>query len=282
MFRVTRLTDPSLIRAFLTANGAGERARYAYMIGDLNVPYWDQSRFYGAFDGQDTLQSVLLYYEGVIERPPVITAGDANGINACWSALLADFDLRTVVYHAQSAHLAVVQRYFTAADPMAMWRMAITPDQLNTKSIGKIDSARRLTGSDARVAQSLFDSGSAADFMDGRPHVSSDLLAGVPFYGAFAAGQPVAIAGTHILSVPERLGAVGYVFTHPAARGQGYAAAVTAAITRSLFEAGLDLVVLNVKQNNTPAIRAYERVGYVHQSPLYEGVAYRLVVDKPA
>jgi len=275
MFRVIRLTDPAVIRTFLTMNGADDRARYAYMIGDLSSPYWDQAIFYGALDDQDVLRAVLLYYEP-ITPPPVISAGDPDGILAIWPVIVQAFAPPIIVYHAQPNHMAAVQRFFATPDPLPMWRMAISPDRLNTKIL--LSTTRRLIGTDAETVQALFDNGSPDEFMDGPPHIVPAMLDNVPFFGTFAVGQPdqlVAVAGTHILSPVEGLGAVGYVFTAPAARGHGYATQATAAVTQALFASGLDLVVLNVKQSNLPAIRAYERVGYVRQSPLFEGKAYR-------
>jgi RimJ/RimL family protein N-acetyltransferase len=276
VFHVIRLTDPAIIRAFLTRNGAGDRARYAYMLGDLNRPYWENAAFYGAFDSQSVLQSVLLYYR-TITIPPVISAGDPDGILAIWAVIVEDFKPITVVYHAQPEHMTAVQHFFTTPDPMQMWRMAITPNQLNPAI--PLSNTRRLTSADTEAMQGLFNSGAPEEFMDGPPHITPELFASAPFLGAFRASELVAVAGTHIVSPQEKLGAVGYVFTHPAARGQGYATQVTAAVTRALFTTGIDLVVLNVKQVNTPAIRAYERIGYNRQSPLMEGVARRLPVE---
>ena len=145
MFYVTRLTDPTTIRAFLTMNSAEDRARYAYMIGDLNAPYWDKAAFYGAFDDQSELQAVLLYYTP-FPTPPVISAGDPDAIGAIWAAVMADFNPQTVMYHAQPEHMTAVQRFFAAPDPIPMWRMAITADQLNSAIV--LSNTRRLIGTD--------------------------------------------------------------------------------------------------------------------------------------
>lgn len=274
VFAVSRLHDPALIRTFLNGPEDMDRARYAYMIGDLSAPYWEQAAFYGAFAPAADLRAVLLYYQP-ITPPPVISAGDAAAIAAIWPQVLADFDPRRLVYHAQTEHLPVIARFFAMPAPMAMWRMAITRPALAMPTADSAGQTRRLTAQDVADVQALFDSGAAADFMDGRPHVTPALLEGAPFFGHFHADQLLAIAGTHIVSPAEKLGSVGYVFTHPAARGHGYAQLVTAAVTRELFAAGLNLVTLNVKQENAPAVRAYERIGYRRDSALWEGIAIR-------
>jgi len=61
---------------------------------------------------------------------------------------------------------------------------------------------------------------------------------------------------------------VGGVFTHPDHRGQGLATRGIAAWAGHLFAAGLERMTLHVNASNTPAIRAYERVGFQRHSLL--------------
>ncbi|MHB8629529.1 MAG: GNAT family N-acetyltransferase [Aggregatilineales bacterium] len=267
--QVKRLTDKAAIRAFLDT----DRVRYAYMLGDLADPYWPNAAFYGAFAG-DELRAIVLKYTP-ISPPPVISAGDAAGVAEVIRILAEDERLPTIVYHAQPEHMAAIQRYFETPEPMAMWRMAITPVRLQTGRLD--DGTRRLTAADSGAAQSLYASGSPTDFIGGRPPTfTPELFDSGLFYGIIEGDQIVSMAGTHIISPAERIGAVGYVFTHPDARGKGYARRCTNAVTHHLFERGLTLVALNVKQDNTAAIRAYERIGYVRHLPLWEGVGRRI------
>jgi ribosomal protein S18 acetylase RimI-like enzyme len=263
--RVERLTDKAVIRTFL----GQDQARYAYMLGDLAVPYWPNAVFYGAFAGEQ-LRAIVLKYTPILPHP-VITAGDPAGVVEVIRVLAEDEKLREMIYHAQSEHMAAIQRYFETPDATPMWRMAITRDRLSPD--GETDGLRRLSGTDAEAAQTLFTFGLPSDFMTRQsPTISAGLLDSGVCYGVMEGGQLRAMAGTHIISLPEQIGAVGYVFTHPDSRGKGYAKRCTAAVTRDLFARGLTLVVLNVKQDNTPAIRAYERIGYVCHAPLWEGV----------
>ena len=67
---------------------------------------------------------------------------------------------------------------------------------------------------------------------------------------------------------------VGGVFTEPAHRGKGYAARAIATWARGLFEGGLGMLALHVNAANTPALRAYERVGFRRHSMLRLMLAY--------
>lgn len=61
---------------------------------------------------------------------------------------------------------------------------------------------------------------------------------------------------------------VGGVFTDPGHRGRGLATGALAAWARDLFAEGLSFLALHVNAGNTPAIRAYERVGFRRHSLL--------------
>ena len=70
------------------------------------------------------------------------------------------------------------------------------------------------------------------------------------------------MAGTHIVAPHQGVAVVGNVFTLASARNRGLARAVTAAVTEALLSAGCSFVTLTVDPENTPAVRAYHRLGY--------------------
>ena len=80
------------------------------------------------------------------------------------------------------------------------------------------------------------------------------------YYGIFEGGELVAIACRYI-ALPE-VWVIGDVYTHPAHRGKGFAKAVTSAITRDALASGAS-ALLHVDRGNTPALRVYERLGYI-------------------
>jgi RimJ/RimL family protein N-acetyltransferase len=82
-------------------------------------------------------------------------------------------------------------------------------------------------------------------------------------------GRPVAMAGMYWRTRRGR--AITGVYTPPAERGKGYAAAVTASLARSILREGCDRVFLMSRVNNTPALRCYARIGF---RPVTEFVHY--------
>jgi hypothetical protein len=73
-------------------------------------------------------------------------------------------------------------------------------------------------------------------------------------------GIPVAVAGVKRPSAG--VVRVGPVYTPPGQRRRGYAAAVTAAVTRAALEAGADGVVLFTDLASEAAVALYPRLGY--------------------
>ena len=83
----------------------------------------------------------------------------------------------------------------------------------------------------------------------------------------------MAAGGTHLYSRDESVGAVGNVYTHRGHRGRGHAAAVTSAVAGELIARGTRVIALNVRSENLPAIRVYERLGFRFHARFFEGRA---------
>jgi len=70
-----------------------------------------------------------------------------------------------------------------------------------------------------------------------------------------------AIAGVHVYSPVKRVASLGNIATRPDARGRGLARRVTAALCR-LLQREIDVIGLNVRADNAPAIACYRGVGF--------------------
>ncbi|MBC8166625.1 MAG: GNAT family N-acetyltransferase, partial [Bryobacteraceae bacterium] len=81
--------------------------------------------------------------------------------------------------------------------------------------------------------------------------------------------------GVHVVSQNESVAGVGNIFTRSDFRGRGLAQSVTSAVVRTLVEAGIRTIGLNVEYTNAAAIRAYEAIGFRTRFHYYEGVADR-------
>jgi ribosomal protein S18 acetylase RimI-like enzyme len=62
-----------------------------------------------------------------------------------------------------------------------------------------------------------------------------------------------------------------HIKTAPQARRQGYATAITAALVAKLVELHFSTIVLNVFEDNSPAVRIYQRLGFQTRHRLWTG-----------
>ena len=97
------------------------------------------------------------------------------------------------------------------------------------------------------------------------------------YRGIHRNGRLVAAAGTHVIGRGERIAVLGNVLTAAGSRGNGYARATTSAVTAALLDF-CDDVVLNVRADNSVAIRLYESLGYSVRAEFEE----RLVIRRSA
>ena len=82
-----------------------------------------------------------------------------------------------------------------------------------------------------------------------------------PYHGMKRSNRLISAAGAHVYSPAYGVAVLGNIATHPDYRGRGFAGTVTAKLCQSLL-GSVDAIGLNVKTENTSAIRCYERLGF--------------------
>ncbi|MER7585817.1 GNAT family N-acetyltransferase, partial [Kitasatospora sp. NPDC097691] len=237
-------------RAALAARFRTDPALHLFELGDLDEPTWHNTTWYTAsaehgpvallFSGGDT--PVLLAFARPTAVPPL-------------EALLGD--LRPFL-----------PRRFTAGLPDGAER-ALAPDyaverrtpllrMLLTDGLPDADvdhGAEPLTTDDLPAVRALLAESYPEAWFDPR------MLSGGDYVGVRRDGRLLAVAGVHVHSPVQRVAVLGNVTTHPDARGRGLARACVTALCRHLA-ATTDHLGLNVRTDNAPAIRLYERLGF--------------------
>ena len=261
---VEELVDDPAIAAFLEH----ERRWTAYGLCDLDVPYRRHARYMGAVHEGRLIAIVLVY------APPgfngMLPFGDAEGV-ATILTTAHGLPSEPFLLMGEEHMLAVGRRYRTV-EPWQMLRMSV-----DTSTFSPSDSSKRavrLSVADLAAMKELYGLERDSAFFD-----PATVDHGV-YFGVYERASLVAIAGTHAWSKHYRIGAVGGVFTHPEHRGQGLAQVTTGAVTKALFEAGVEDVVLNVRTDNLPALHCYARLGYTTVRPYLEARAVELVDDE--
>jgi ribosomal protein S18 acetylase RimI-like enzyme len=256
-YEIRHLTDRGPIRDFLNR----DRALTAYALGDLDEAFWPQSMFYGAVkDGR--LASVVLFYRG-FEPVVLVMFGELDGARA----ILDDVMLPQEIYYVVPRELGgPLSECYTCPDRHTEWRMVLDAAAFDPP---RLDTAKPIRAEQADLLAALYRLAAAP----GEQIVAFSpwQIAHGVFYGVWADEALVATAGTHVWSRAEGVAAIGNVFTRPEYRGRGYATVCTGAVVRDTLAAGLDTVILNVREENAPAVRVYEKLGFRRYHLFVEG-----------
>lgn len=223
-------------------------ANHVYGLGDLDEPYWSASRWWrrgdaavglvGLPDGQDIVYAV--------------SSADIEGTRALTADLAGEIPntlITGVPEVAQSLrHAGRVVRW--EAKHHRFWLTDLTAVPEPPSSVEPLHEPDL----DDLAALYAVDPGAA--------FFQPAMLATDAFVGVRDNGQLIAAAGAHIVSERYDVGALGAVFTHPAHRGQGLGAAVSAGAVRRLLRR-VSTIGLNCRDDNVAARRIYESMGFV-------------------
>ena len=253
MWKVCELTERPPIQAYLET----DRLYTAYAIGDLEPGMYEQCRWVGA-ETEEKLHALVLLYQG-LTPPALFLMGDPSGLRA-----ILDGDLfpEQVYLTCRPGCVEMTRAFYAWERETAMWRMVLPPARFRHVAGDCIP----LTPTHADQLTQLFTLGGGLAF-------SPEQIARGVFYGILVEGRIVAVAGTHLVSPTYSVAAMGNIFVHPDYRGRGYGTATTSAVANELLQRGIRDVVLNVAQDNAPAIHVYEKLGFECYCPFYEGPA---------
>jgi RimJ/RimL family protein N-acetyltransferase len=256
MWQVCELTERSPIYAYLET----DRLYATYLIGDLEPGMYEQCRWVGA-RAEGRLHALALLYGG-LTPPPLVLMGDRDGLHAI---LEGDYFPEQVYLTCRPENLDMTRALYAWERETLMWRMVLPPARFRHVAGDCVP----LTPAHAEQLTRLFTFGGGLAF-------SPEQIARGVFYGVFIEDQIVAVAGTHLVSPTYGVAGIGNIFVHPDCRGRGYGTAATSAVANELLRRGIRDVVLNVDQDNAPAIHVYEKLGFECYCPFYEGPAVRV------
>ncbi|MBI2908106.1 MAG: GNAT family N-acetyltransferase [Chloroflexi bacterium] len=220
-----------------------DRIYAAYAIAQLTDP---PSKKTQAMVDESQAPAICVHLKDV-ELPFLLSMGDQQGVASILSAGLCPWQAY-LVYKPDQA--GVVESFYRPYRRTAMLRMHVTQDAF----LPVEGDAVRLTGLHASKVNQLYTTEMSC-------HIYPRQIDMGVYYGIWRDGRLAAVAGTHVVSPGQGIGAVGNVLTHALYRGAGCAAICTSAVTQELLGYCRD-VVLNVKEDNIAARRVYERLGY--------------------
>lgn len=253
--KVTKLVGKNEILAVLET----DRLYAAYAIGDLANGWFEHCQWSVAGDSAGPSALALVYDH--FNPPALFLMGTDAGMGELLSSPVCPPESHVTL---RTGSLETVNRYYRLSEARHMWRMwvdagSFLPVQATTK---------HLTPAHINDLNELYAWGGADYF------AAYQLDQGV-YYAVSVNGKLVAAAGTHVVAPEYHIAAVGNVYTHPAYRNHGHAKACTSAVVAHLLGMGCTQVVLNVWQDNAPAVQAYTRLGFAIHCPFIESPAQR-------
>lgn len=253
-YLVRPLSDREQIRRILE----GRRPYAAYALGQLEPMLFRQTDWWLSSSAAN--QGLMLHSRGGLGNA-TFAMGEAGALDALMRVHPGP---RRTFLTCEPHHLETMLRHFDLDQRQTMIRMHVTD-----ATFRPIDGpVRRLAGGDVRAINRLYRTEGVPSFY------SSRQIEDAVYFGVERDGELIAVAGTHVISQASAIAVVGNVYTHPRYRGRRFAQCTTGAVTEQLLGFCRD-VVLSVEPTNTPAVRAYERLGYTEAARLIEGAATR-------
>ena len=269
LYAISQAPDLEQVENFLRT----DQNYAAYALGDLDPRYIDDTLWVAASRSGEIEGLALLFDIGV---PPVLfMMGDQPALNALlmhgigpekiFFSLPTDAekslrDLYRMDYFALMSRMRVASAIFTPLEKSdnAPPLIPLTSEK-DANDIGKL--LRIAAEADGRDPDDIA--------------FAASMIKGGHYFGIREKETLIATAGTHIVAKTKSVAAIGNVVTHPDHRRKGLGTIVTEATTKSILDAGYRLVVLNVRQDNGPAIKIYKKLGYKKTNSFLEGTAYR-------
>jgi ribosomal protein S18 acetylase RimI-like enzyme len=249
-YRVRTVRDRRVLEAALSE----DRAVAAYALGHLEWDLFETATFYlGEGPGGS---AVVMHATGMGQT--TVTVGAPQAVGAILS--IHPGAQRSYLSTATPDQLEALRRTHHVTDELRMRRMLVTGEAFAPVPA----EVRRLTGRDVSSLNALYATEGGPSFY------RASTIDQAVYFGSFDGTRLVSVAGSHVVAPNVSIAVVGNVFTAIEYRGCGLATRTTSAVTEALLARGCREVVLTVDPSNTPAVRAYRRLGYVAGSDVVE------------
>ena len=231
-----------------------------YHLGDLDDFFWPYTTWYALQDG-DEIKALNLFYIGI--DPPVLLGIENDNPEEIKTLLGESLPLLPPNFYAHlSPGLEKVLEEGYALDHHG------EHDKMNLVDPAKLDEIDTsavvpLTTEHLVEMQALYQKSYPGNWFDAR------MLETGQYVGIREEGELVSVAGIHVYSPIYKIAALGNITTLPELRGQGLGKAVTAGLCKRLLQT-VDAIGLNVRSDNTPAIKAYEAIGFTKVATYHE------------
>jgi GNAT superfamily N-acetyltransferase len=266
--RVTR--ELASIEDFLRRN----EGMYLYPLADLDEPFWDDTVWYGAFEGE-ALRALCLVLDSL--SMPIVSAVCAEDDAAVrWLLEQVQHQLPKRFFYNLGPGFIDTLAAGTRVEPHgAWWKMRLPAGaRLRPQEGREHDEIVALGPADFDELTRFFDRDAYLEEEAGGRFFDARMLETGCYRALRENARLVAVAGVHVHSQRFGVAAIGNVATRPDRRGRGFARRLSAAVIRALQD-DVATIGLNVSEDNTPAVRCYQSLGFEKVCAYEEGVASR-------
>lgn len=225
---------------------------HLYAIGDLDAFFFRYTTWYALRGSDGSVRELIQIYSGL--EPPILLALSSHPEQLRQLLTTARSLLPARMYGLLTIDVVTaLEPDYRAESYGRHCRMGL----LHPECVSRVDTseAAALTVAHGAEVQQFFHAAYPGNWFD------TNVLATGHYFGVRRGGALVSVAGVHTASIQHRAAALGNITTAEAYRGQGLATVVTAAVCQSLLPS-IDLIGLNVKADNAPAIAVYQKLGF--------------------
>jgi cyclic pyranopterin phosphate synthase len=238
-----------------------DRVAGAYLLGDLDLPYAEHARWFGASAAPGgPLEGLLMRYSG-LSMPAVLTAGSADAIDALvhhTRSLLP----RRFYCHVRVEHRDAIESLYAPRAWIDMVRMGLSRDAWRRADPASLEDIEVLSHRDTGHIMALY-----RHYPDN--FFEPALLETGLYFGYREHGELLSVAGVHVFSESYDIAVIGNIVTHSEHRGRGLASRCVGRLLETLFQR-VSLVALNVQVGNEPALACYRRFGFDERCRMVE------------
>jgi len=260
---VVEVRDRDMLARFLRARPAV----HAYELGDLDDFFWAHTRWLG-WQPDGRLEQVALIYD---EPDPPVLLAFAEEPGAGMPDLLGSLasGLPSTLYAHLSPGLltSLAPELVPAGAPAPHFKLGLC-DPAALRPYETV-ACVRLGLADLAEVERFYERAYPGTWFQAR------MLETRRYVGIRRQGELACVAGVHVWSPEWHVACLGNVATLPDARGEGLATAACAALCHILLDDGIDVISLNVRADNTAALRSYEKLGFVHAADYVEVLLVR-------
>lgn len=249
-----KIRDKKEIYNFLS----GTPDLHLYTIGDLDDFFWPDTTWYALYENNEIV-SIALLYSGMSPSTLLLFHEKDPTYSRVLLGSIRKFLPEKFNVHLSPGLVDMFGMENIAENYGHNYRMVLKgdPEPVNDPNI------RRLKLSDIDKINELYRLAYPHNWFDSRMAKTGK------YFGYFESGMLVGIAGIHVYSPEYRIAALGNIATHPDFRGRRIAYKVTSALCNDLKKTA-DIIGLNVKSDNNPAIKCYQNVGFEIRSSFDE------------